>query len=265
MRRIALLNQKGGTGKTTCTVNIGVGLSRLGKTILLIDMDPQASLTYSLGTKAHELPRAIYELIKGEASIEDILIERDGIFLIPANLNLSGADLELAGTPGREFLLKEALSNVSLVSPDYILIDCPPALSLLSLMALTAAKEVYIPLQTEYLALQGLTKLVQTIGTVRKRLNPDLAITGIIPTRFDARKILNREVLSKIQEYFSEKVFDTLIRENISIAEAPSHGKSIFEYKSTSHGAEDYANLCQEILRREESYGEKDQTAKVGN
>lgn len=252
MRTIALLNQKGGTGKTTSTVNVGAGLTRLGCKVLLIDLDPQSALTYSLGVKAHELDRAIYELIKGEATLADILIERAGVHLIPANLNLSGADLELAAMPGREYLLKEALSdqrNVTSVNPDYILIDCPPSLGLLSLMALTAAKEVWIPLQMEYLALQGLSRLLQTVGVVKKRLNPSLEITGIIGTRFDSRRNLNKEVLTKIRQYFGGKVFKTVIRENISLAEAPSFGKTIFEYRPGSHGAEDYESLCREILR----------------
>jgi len=253
MRTIALLNQKGGTGKTTSTVNIGAGLTRLGRKVLLVDIDPQAALTYSLGVKAHELDRAIYELIKGEATLEDVMIERAGVHLIPANLDLSGADLELAGAAGREYLLKEALSdqrNVTNVNPDYLLIDCPPSLGLLSLMALTAAKEVWIPLQMEYLALQGLSRLLQTVGVVKKRLNPSLEITGIIGTRFDSRRNLNKEVLTKIREYFGGKVFKTVIRENIALAEAPSFGKTIFEYRARSHGAEDYESLCREILRR---------------
>ena len=253
MRTIALLNQKGGTAKTTSTVNVGAGLTRLGKKVLLVDIDPQAALTYSLGVKAHELDRAIYELIKGEAKLGNVLVKRAGVHLIPANLDLSGADLELAAMPGREYLLKEALSdqrNVTSVNPDYILIDCPPSLGLLSLMALTYAKEVFIPLQTEYLALQGLARLTETIETVRKRLNPDLVISGIIATRFDGRKVLNREVLAKIQEHFGAKVFKTTIRENISLAEAPSFGKTIFEYRPGSHGAKDYDGLCREILRR---------------
>ena len=249
MRTIALLNQKGGTGKTTSTVNVGAGLAQKGKKVLLVDMDPQAALTYSLGVKAHELDRAIYELLKGEATLEEVPIDRRGLHLIPANLNLSGADLELAGMPGREFLLTELLS-ANEVYYDYILIDCPPSLGLLRLMALTYVGEVYIPLQTEYLALQGLARLTETIETVRKRLNPSLTISGIIATRFDQRKVLNREVLGKIQEHFGAKVFKTAIRENISLAEAPSFGKTIFEYKPGSHGAEDYESLCREILKR---------------
>lgn len=249
MRTLAFLNQKGGTGKTTSTVNVGAGLARKGKKVLLVDMDPQAALTYSLGVKAHELDRAIYELLKGETTLEDVPIDRRGLHLIPANLNLSGADLELAGMPGREFLLQEALS-ANEVYYDYILIDCPPSLGLLSVMSLTYVGEVYIPLQTEYLALQGLARLTETVETVKKRLNPGLEISGILATRFDSRKVLNREVLAKIQEHFGTKVFKTTIRENISLAEAPSFGKTIFEYKPESHGAEDYEKLCREILRR---------------
>ena len=253
MKTVALLNQKGGTGKTTSTVNIGAGLARKGKKILLVDIDPQAGLTYSCGIAAHDLDSTIYELIKGEAMLEDVLIDsRRGLHLIPANVSLSGADIDQAETAGREFLLKEALTNVTSVNPDYILIDCPPSLGLLSLMSLTYVGEVYIPLQAEYLALQGLARLTETVEMVRGRLNPGLEISGILATRFDSRKVLNREVLAKIQEHFGAKVFKTTIRENISLAEAPSYGKSIFEYKPESHGAEDYESLCREILRRTE-------------
>lgn len=254
MRTIALLNQKGGTGKTTCTVNVGAGLARKGKRVLLVDMDPQAALTYSLGVKAHELDTAIYELLKVDTTLEEILIDKGNLSLIPANLNLSGADLELANTRGRERRLEAALydspRSLHMKPFDYILIDCPPSLGLLSLMALTAAREVWIPLQMEYLALQGLSRLLQTVGVVKKRLNPSLEITGIIGTRFDSRRNLNKEVLAKIREYFGTKVFKTAIRENISLAEAPSFGKTIFEYRPGSHGAEDYESLCREILRR---------------
>ena len=168
--------------------------------------------------------------------------------LVPADINLSGAEIELAGLAGREFLLKEALS--SLRGYDYIFIDCPPSLGLLTLNTLTAAQEVFIPLQTEYLALYGIAKLTTTVELVRKRLNRKLEITGILPTRFDSRKNLNREVLNKIQEHFRDKVFKTLIRDNISLAEAPSYGQTIFEYAPKSYGAEDYLKLCKEIAGR---------------
>ncbi|MCK5768294.1 MAG: ParA family protein [Candidatus Atribacteria bacterium] len=248
MKIIALINQKGGVGKTTCAINIGAGLNMLNKRVLLIDLDPQAHLTYSLGLPAHELKNTVYELLKGNVNLKDTIVKRNGLSLVPSSLNLSGAEIEFSGMAGREFLLKEILDKTN--NYDYTFIDCPPSLSLLTLNALTTAQEVYIPLQTEFLALQGMTKLLETIAIVKKRLNKNIDTTGIIATRFDIRKNLNREVVNKIKEYFGDKLFKTMIRDNISLAEAPSFGKTIFEYKSNSYGAKDYLNLCKEIVKR---------------
>jgi chromosome partitioning protein len=248
MKTIAIANQKGGVGKTTSTLNIGAGLTRLGKKVLLVDLDPQAHLTYSMGIVAHELTRTIYQVLKGEATVEDVIIDRSGVKLIPSTLDLSGADVELSGMPGREFLLREGIDRPR--GFDFILIDCPPSLGLLTLNAFTTAKEVYIPLQMEFLALQGMGKLLQTVEVVKERLNKDLSITGVIGTRFDARKVLNREIEDEVKAHFGNRVFKTLIRENIALAEAPSFGKSIFEYRPDSHGAEDYLALCKEIVER---------------
>ncbi|MBA7490287.1 Sporulation initiation inhibitor protein Soj [subsurface metagenome] len=248
MQIIALTNQKGGVGKTTCAINIGAGLNRLGKRVMLIDLDPQAHLTYSLGIPAHELNNTVYELLKGTVILKETIIERNGLSLVPSSLNLSGAEIEFSGVAGREFLLKESVEGLK--KYDYVFIDCPPSLGLLTLNALTTAQEVYIPLQTEFLALQGMTKLLETINIVKKRLNKDLEIAGIIAMRFDNRKNLNREVVEKIKEYFGNKLFNTLIRDNISLAEAPSFGKTIFEYKSNSYGSKDYLDLCKEIIKR---------------
>jgi chromosome partitioning protein len=245
---VAMLNQKGGVGKTTSALNLGAGLSKLGKKVLLVDLDPQANLTYSLNIQAHKINLSIYDLLKGETTFNEVLIERDGLKVVPSNLDLSGAEIEFSAIPGREFLLKEAMEGNN--SFDYIFIDCPPSLGLLSLNALTTVSEVFIPLQTEYLPMQGMAKLLQTIEVVKKRLNNNLDITGIICTRFDGRKRLNREVVSRIKEHFGSKVFGTCIRENISLAEAPSFGKTIFEYKPDSHGAEDYLRLSKEIIKR---------------
>ncbi len=248
MKIIALINQKGGVGKTTSAINIGAGLKQLGQKVLLVDLDPQAHLTYSLGIVAHDQEKTVYQLLKGETTLDQTIIERDGLKIIPSILDLSGAEVELSSVAGREFLLREALS--SLRGFDYVLLDCPPSLGLLTLNALTTANEVFIPLQTEYLALSGLSKLIQTIEIVQKRLNDNLLISGIIATRYDGRKKLNNEVVEKIKGYFGEKLFPTLIRDNISLAEAPSFGKTIFEYKPDSYGAIDYLNLCREILNR---------------
>ncbi len=249
MSVIAVINQKGGVGKTTSVLNLGAGLARLDKRVLVVDLDPQAHLTYSMGVQAHELDLTIYNVLKGEASLEDTFVERDGLLLVPSSLDLSGAEMEFAMEAGREFLLKESLSSF-LKGFDFVLLDCPPSLGLLSLNALTSAHEVYIALQTEFLALQGLTSLLETVEKTRQRLNRRLKITGIIATRYDSRKVLNQEVAEKIREHFGEKVFSTFIRDNISLAEAPSFGRNIFEYKPGSRGAEDYMSLCMEILQR---------------
>jgi chromosome partitioning protein len=248
MRIISLLNQKGGVGKTTSTVNIGYGLTQLGKKVLLLDLDPQAHLTYSLGINAHELERTVFDLLKGDATLDQVIQTVGNIHVIPSTLDLSGAEIELSTVAGREMLLKEALKKVR--DYDYILIDCPPNLGLLTLNTLTTAREVFICVQTEYLALQGIGKLVETIQVVKKRLNKSLNVTGVICTRYDKRKRLNIEVAEKIRAYFGEKVFHTMIRDNVSLAEAPIQNKTIFEYAPRSYGAEDYMELCKEIINQ---------------
>jgi len=251
MRIIALVNQKGGTGKTTSAINIGTGLTSLKREVLLIDLDPQANLTYSLGVEAHNLKKTLYGVLKGDIKAVDALISNNGISLLPSSLTLAGAEIELSGVAGRELLLKEAINPI-LGAFDYILIDCPPSLGLLTLNALTTAQEVFIPLQAEPLSLQGMRKLLEVVETVKKRLNPRLEITGIIGTLYDNRRRLHREVVEKIRGYFGEKLFKTLIRDNVSLAEAPSFGQDIFTYSKRSHGSEDYLKLCKEIIKREE-------------
>lgn len=248
MKIIVMLNQKGGVGKTTTTVNVGAGLTKLDKNVLLIDLDPQANLTYSLGIPAHDIENSVYDVIKNDISLEEVIIDKAGMKIIPASLNLAGAEIELSSIPGREFLLQEAIKNSN--SIDYVLIDCPPSLGLLTLNALTTAQEVYIPLQTEFLPMQGMAKLLQTIEVVQNRLNKNLKITGVICCKYDNRKNLNREVVQKIKQHFGDKVFKTIIRDNISLAEAPSFGQTIFEYKPKSFGALDYKNLSKEIIER---------------
>lgn len=247
---IALCNQKGGVGKTTCTLNIAAGMEKIGKKVLLIDLDPQAHLTYCLGIQAHKLTQTIYDVFKGNRRIDDVVLQIDGLAVVPSSLDLAGLEMELAGVPGREFILREALSQTD--GYDFILVDCPPSLSILTLNALTAAQEIYIPLQTEFLALKGMSKLIETIETVKKRLNKDLEITGIIGTRYDARRKLNKGIIETIGERFGDKLFQTIIRENISLAEAPGYGQTIFAYAPKSHGAEDYLALAVEIVAREQ-------------
>lgn len=247
MKTIALTNQKGGVGKTTTTINLGAGLAKLGKKVLLIDLDPQANLTYSLRTHSHRLDKTIYHALKGQAKINDLIASHNGFDYIPSSLELSGAELELASEPAREGLLKTVLKDVKSLNYDYVLIDCPPNLGLLTLNAFTAVKDIFIVLQSEYLALHGLSKLLDLVKIVQQRLNSDLEVGGIICTLYDGRKNLNKEVVGHIRDYFGPKVFNTIIRDNIALAEAPSYHKTIFEYDGKSMGAEDYFALAKEI------------------
>ncbi len=250
---IAITNQKGGVGKTTTTANLGAALALKGKKTLVVDMDPQAHLTTSLGVKDYELEETIYEVFKRTVSINDAIInlgrENGLLWLLPSSISFSVADTEFSGEAGREYLLKEVLQELE-EQFDYILIDCPPSLGLLTINGFTAAEEIYIPLQTEFLAMHGMTQLLQVYNVVKKRINPDLKITGIIGTMYDSRKKLNREVIEKIREHFGEHLFNTLIRANVSLAEAPSSGEDIFTYSPDSLGAEDYAALAVEVLQR---------------
>lgn len=243
---ISLLNHKGGVGKTTSAINIGAGLVELGKKVLLVDLDPQANLTLSLGIPRQKA--TIYENIKGEAEVTPYTV-KPGMDVITSSLDLSGAEMEMINEAGREYILKELFEPVQ-ESYDYVIIDCPPSLGLLTLNALTCSRQVFIPLQTEFLALQGLAKIKQVIDKVRFRLNKDIEIGGVIPTMYDGRKVLNRDVVDTILKYFGEKVFKTYIRDNVALAEAPAQRMDIFSYSPKSVGAEDYLNLCREILER---------------
>lgn len=259
-RIVAIANQKGGVGKTTTAINLSAALTRHNKEVLLIDIDPGSHATYGLGILAHKLEKTVYNLLKGDARVEDviieILIEDLSMDFVPSSLELAEAEMVLFNTPGREYLLANALSDVT--KYDFIFIDCPPSLGLLTLNSLVAAKEIFIPLQTEFLALQGLSKLLDSIAIVKERLNPELELMGVCATRFDKRKILNREVVEKIRTYFGDKAYSLPIRENISLAESPSHGLTIFEYSPSSYGAEDYMTLAKDILERSEQCAQED-------
>lgn len=245
---IAMSNHKGGVGKTTSTVNIGAGLSngKQGKRVLLIDLDPQANLTQSLDVLKPEF--TVYGSLKGEYPLSPIEITPK-LHLVASTLDLSGAEVELSSEAGREFILRDLIEPLK-KSYDYILIDCPPSLGLLTINALTASDQVYIPLQTQYLALQGLTKLMEVVEKIKKRLNKKLDLGGVILTQFDTRKTLDRDVAASVEGHFKEKVFKTRIRDTVALAEAPSQGKDIFSYDAKSMGAEDYAELCKEIIKR---------------
>jgi len=243
---ISLLNHKGGVGKTTSAINIGAGLVELGKKVLLLDLDPQANLTVSLGIQRQAV--TIYESLRGESELVPYQY-KPNFDVVTSSLDLSGAEMELVNEPGREFLLRSLFEPVQ-DEYDYIIIDCPPSLGLLTLNALTSSNFVYIPLQTEFLALQGVAKIKQVIDKVRFRLNKKLSVGGVIATMYDSRKVLNRDVVSTIKKYFGDRVFKTMIRNNVALAEAPAQRMDIFSYAPKSNGAFDYLELCKEIQER---------------
>lgn len=243
---ISISNHKGGVGKTTSAINIGAGLNRLGKKILLIDLDPQANLSQSLGLIDQE--RNIYGALRGEYKLQPIGIV-NGLDIIPSTLDLSGAEVEMSGEAGREYILRELIGPLR-GSYDYILIDNPPSLGLLTINSFTASDEVFIPLQAQYLALQGLTKLIEVVDKIKRRLNKELKVGGVFITQYDGRKVLNRDVVATIEAHFKDEVFKTRVRDNIALAEAPAQGLDIFRYNPKSYGAEDYLSLSKEILKR---------------
>lgn len=245
---IAFCNQKGGVGKTTSALNVAVGLTLLKKKVLVIDLDPQAHLTYSLGLDAHDLKGTIYSVMKGATPLADAIMDIKGMKVLPANLDLALIETEMTALPKKEAILKNKLSAVSDIQ--YVIIDCPPASGLLTINALVACQEVFIPLQMEFLALKGMSRLLTLIEEVKKKFNKNEPAYRIIPTRHDARKRLNNAIMDKVRERFGMRVFNAVIRENIAVAEAPSFGQSIFEYAPKSHGAEDYLALCKEIVRK---------------
>lgn len=245
-RIIAYANHKGGVGKTTSVVNLGAGLHKLGKRVLLVDMDPQSNLTLSLGIKEPE--RNIYGSMRGKHPLEPVEI-LPGLDLVPSTLDLSGAEVELSGETGREYILRELLEPLR-TKYQFILTDCPPSLGLLTLNALTASQEVMIPIQAHFLALQGLSKLMEIIEKIQKRLNKELRVSGVFITLYDGRKVLNREIVASLETYFKAELCSTKIRDNIALAEAPVNGLDIFRYSPRSYGAEDYLALTREILKK---------------
>jgi chromosome partitioning protein len=259
----AFLNQKGGVGKTTSVANVGAGLAILGKRVLLVDLDPQGHLTNFLGIERKDIGRSIYHVLRGDTHPRDAMITKtlsarlsiDGrdsqlsLSLIPAKSDLTDGEMTLSNRSDRELLLKKALDRVG-HDFDYILVDCPPSLGLISLNALAAAQKVFVPVQTEYLALESLENLLAKIEVVMTDVNANLIIGGLIATRFDGRKRLSRQVIEAMRERFGALLLDTMIRENIVLAESPRYGKDIFSYRPRSFGAEDYLNLSLEIRGR---------------
>ena len=248
---IAITNQKGGVGKTTTSINLAAGLAFLGKRILLVDLDPQANTTQGLGARDN-IKYSTYEmLLKGASAVDCIKqIKVPPMDLIPATINLAGSDLEMYNyKEGKERLLKNKLDAVR-DSYDFIIVDCPPALNLLNTNALTAADSVIIPVQCQYYALEGLTQLLSTIRLVQKLYNPHLYIEGVLLTMFDMRTNLSTEVQQEVRKYFKDTVYRAVIPSNVKLSEAPSHGKSIFEYDVNCSGAKAYINLAKEVIER---------------
>lgn len=242
----AVSNHKGGVGKTTSTVNIGAALANKDNKVLLVDLDPQSNLTQSLGIKNAEI--TIYENLRGEKAILP-LEARKNLFVLPSSLDLSAAEIELSSEPGREYVLKEILSQLK-DKFDYIFIDCPPSLGLLTINALAASDYVLIPLQAEYLPLRGLAKLTEVINKIKNRLNPKLEIGGVFLTQYDSRKVLHRDIAENVKNFFGSKMLKSTISNNIALAEAPSQGKDIFLYNKNCKGAQDYNNLCNELIEK---------------
>jgi len=252
-RVIAFANQKGGVAKTTTCLNVGAALAKNKRRVLLVDMDPQGNLTSSAGIANIDDFLSTYELLTKNEDIADLIFDNvNGLYdVLPTDIRLSNAEMELVSKPARESILRKSISEIK-PGYDYILIDCPPSLSILTMNCLTAADEVIIPLQAEFLALKGVAMLIDTINTITQLLNPTLKISGVVMTMFDNRTNLSKDVLESVSDYFSNRVFDTKIRKNVALAEAPANGKDIFSYSPHSNGAVDYMALAKEIMNQEE-------------
>ncbi len=247
-----IVNQKGGVGKTTTAANVSAGLSRKGQKVLMIDLDAQANLSAHFGCSvdSEKDGLSIYDVLSQRAELPEVIREvGNNLYLAPASLLLSAADLELGGVIGRESLLKRALKE-HIKQYDSIIIDCPPSLGLLSLNGLVASSKVLLPVQSEYLALHGVRQLLDTVDRVRSAYNPSLEVGGVIVCLFDSRRRLAKDVAKTVKEYFGDLVFNTVIRTNVALAEAPASGSPVFDYDAKSNGAIDYGNLCDEIIKR---------------
>lgn len=252
-RVISITNQKGGVGKTTTSINLAAALVQRGQRLLLIDMDPQGNATVGCGVALDDIENTIYQLLLKESIAAETVVKTDsGIDVIPANGDLAGAQVELLNEIGRELRLQKALAPLH-SEYDYIFIDCPPALNVLTINALVASDSVMIPMQCEYFALEGLSALVATIRKIRETLNPRLSIEGLLRTMFDGRNSLSNEVSKQLQTHFGNKVYETVIPRNIRLAEAPSYGEPVISYDPTSKGADAYLSLADEILQLQQA------------
>ena len=249
-RIIAIANQKGGVGKTTTSVNLSACLATLGKKVLLIDIDPQGNASSGVGVKKAEIESCIYDVLIDDEDIKDVIQQTkvENLYIVPATISLAGAEIELVSTVSREIRLKNALQEVK-GRFDYIIIDCPPSLGLLTINALTASDAIIIPVQCEYYALEGLSQLLSTVRLVQKHLNKNLMIDGVLLTMLDARTNLGIQVIDEVKKYFRDKVYKSIIPRNVRLSEAPSHGEPIIIYDAKSRGAELYLELAREVIK----------------
>ena len=252
-RIIAIANQKGGVGKTTTAINLSSSLASIGKKVLSLDMDPQGNMTSGLGVDKDEVEKTVYDLIIGNAEVEECICKDalDNIDVLPSNINLSAAEIELIGVENKEYILKNEIDKIK-DNYDFIIIDCPPALSMLTINAMTTADSVIVPIQCEYYALEGLSQLIHTIELVKERLNPNLEIEGVVFTMYDARTNLSLQVVENVKDNLEQNIYKTIIPRNIRLAEAPSYGLPINLYDPKSTGAESYMMLAEEVINKGE-------------
>ena len=255
-RIIAVVNQKGGVGKTTTAVNLAASLHKLGKKVLLVDADPQGNATTSMGINKQRIKAGVYDVLIRGAGAKEVTVSTPYADVLPANRDLAGAGVEMVGIDSREYILKNALDAIR-GDYDYIIIDCPPSLELLTVNSLCAADRVLIPVQCEYFALEGLSDLVGTVRIIRRRMNPKLDIEGVLLTMFDGRTNLSYQVATEVKKFFEQKVFKTVIPRNVRLSEAPSHGKPVLAYDGASKGTAAYMELAGEIIKRHEQEGSR--------